>query len=197
MMTRSKLCIASTNPGKIVELNSLLGPYFEIYSLSDFGTIPEPEEPYRNFLENAIHKAKYYAQHVQMPTLSEDTGLEILSLNGFPGVFSKRVIEQQGGRLKAYHYLKELLDLKKDKRAQFRCVAVLYDPRTEAMFCGDGVMEGRIVFPPRGEYGFGYDSIFVPDGYEQSIAELGESVKRKIGHRGKAIRSLLESYSKQ
>ncbi|MDR3317385.1 MAG: non-canonical purine NTP pyrophosphatase [Puniceicoccales bacterium] len=189
-----KLCIASTNEGKICELESILENVFKLYSLKDFKSIPEIQEPYESFLENAQFKAQYYSQFTQILTLSEDAGLEVLALNGFPGIRTHEFIKHSGGLVNAYYRLAELLSDKENYSAQFRCASVLYDPVHGRYYVGEGSMKGSICFPAKGIHGFGFDPIFVPDGYEQTVAELGEVIKTAIGHRGKSIRTLLENY---
>jgi XTP/dITP diphosphohydrolase len=188
------LCIASTNGGKIRELESLLGNIFELHSLGEWGILPEAEEPFESFFENAQAKAKHYANFTQMLTLSEDAGLCIRVLNHFPGIHSKRFIEESGGPQNAFDRLGEMLSAKGDCRAEFVCASVIYDPQSGRSFTGEGIMGGEIRFPAKGMGGFGFDPIFVPDGYDRTIAELGISVKAVIGHRGKSIRALLENY---
>jgi XTP/dITP diphosphohydrolase len=189
-----KLCIASTNGGKVRELKLILGDIFKLYSLSDFNALPDAEEPFESFLENARAKAIHYAKFTQMLTLSEDAGLCIRALNYFPGIYSKRFIVESCGLQNAFDRLEEMLSAKGDRRAEFVCVSVIYNPQSGQSFTGKGTMDGEIRFPAKGTGGFGFDPIFVPDGYDQTIAELGESVKATIGHRGKSVRALLKSY---
>lgn len=201
---KQKLCLASTNPRKLIELRRLLGDIFELCSLQDFESILEPEEPYETFKENAQAKASYYAKKLDILTLSEDSGLVIESLGGFPGVHSKRFIEECGGIEQAFHALEERLRNQENKKATFVCCSGIFDPKEGRYYSGFGKMEGRLTFPSRGNrgsvyvptYGFGYDPIFIPDGYDQTIAELGEEVKSEIGHRGHSIRNLLENLPK-
>ncbi|MDE6575840.1 MAG: non-canonical purine NTP pyrophosphatase [Opitutales bacterium] len=193
---KPKLCIASMNPGKLEELNRLLGDFFELLSLKDFPTVPEADEPYDDFLRNAASKARHYASATNMLTLSEDAGLCVDTLDGFPGVFTKRFITQSKGLTNAYNQLEELLSIKSDRGAYFTCEAVFYDPVHDCYFRGQGIMSGKISFPARGDHGFGFDPVFVPEHYEQTIAELGPKVKQTIGHRGQAIRALLENYQR-
>jgi XTP/dITP diphosphohydrolase len=162
--------------------------------LGDWGALPEAEEPFESFLENAKTKAKHYAKFTKMLTLSEDAGLCICALNNFPGTQSKRFIMESGGLQNAFGRLEEMLCSKSDRRAKFICVSVIYDPQSGQSFTGEGIMDGAIRFPAEGTSGFGFDPIFVPDGYDRTIAELGPSVKAVIGHRGQSIRALLENY---
>jgi XTP/dITP diphosphohydrolase len=117
-----KLCIASTNKSKIHELESLLGGAFDLCSLEGFGILPEAEEPFESFLENARAKAKHYGKFTKMLTLSEDAGLCIHSLGNFPGVHSKRFIEENGGLQRAFTRLETMLVATGDRRAKFVCV---------------------------------------------------------------------------
>ncbi|UPA28314.1 MAG: non-canonical purine NTP pyrophosphatase [Verrucomicrobiota bacterium] len=193
---KQKLCIASMNSEKLEELNQLLGGFFELLSLKDFPTMPEAEEPYDDFLRNAAFKARHYANTTNMLTLSEDAGLCIDALNGFPGVFTKRFITQSKGLANAYNQLEELLSIKSDRGAHFICEAVFYDPVHDCYFRGLGIMSGKISFPARGNHGFGFDPVFIPEHYDQTIAELGPKAKQTIGHRGQAIHALLENYQR-
>jgi XTP/dITP diphosphohydrolase len=193
--TVEKLCIASTNAGKVREISSFLAPHFELCFLGDFDSpIREADEPFKTFSKNAQFKAKYYAQFTKMPTLSDDAGLQIRSLNNFPGIRSRRFIEESGGRQGAFDRLEQMLLAKEDRRAQFVCVSAIYDPQSGRSFTGKGVMRGELRFPAKGSYGFGFEPIFVPETYTQSVAELGETVKMLVGHRGKSLRILLDNY---
>jgi XTP/dITP diphosphohydrolase len=126
-----KLCIASTNKGKIRELKQILSSYFELHWLGDFGPIPEAEEPFESFLENAQAKAKHYTEFTKMLTLSEDAGLCIHPLNNFPGIHSKRFIEESGGLWNAFDRLEQMLSAVdgEEHGATFISVSVICDPQ--------------------------------------------------------------------
>ena len=190
-----KIVVASTNEGKVKEvkgvLDALKGLEFEIESLRDYDIV-EPDEPYNSFMENAVHKAKYYAQHTRQPTLSEDSGLCIQALGDFPGVRTKDLVEECGTLLKAFSKLESMLEGIDHPAAYFNCAMVLYIPEKDSLITCEARMQGTITFPPKGEQGFGFDPIFMPEGFDQTLAELGASFKNKISHRSKALRELVE-----
>ena len=187
----TKIFIASKNKGKIEEIRSYLTGFgFEIFSLLDAPEIPDVEETGSSFEENALLKAKAVYDVVKIPVLADDSGLEVDSLGGSPGIYSARFSgEGANDEKNNLKLLDELKNLPPEKRtARFICVLVLYDGTNSRYF--DGVCEGKIAFSPAGNNGFGYDPLFIPAGYEQSFGELGNSVKSKISHRAKALLSL-------
>ena len=190
-----KIIIASSNNGKIQEIQAIFKSYpnssLEIGSITALN-IAEPDEPYDTFMENACHKAKYYAGFTKSPTLSEDAGLCIEALGGFPGVKTKDFLIECGGLDQAYDKLQEMLKDTTNYSTYFVCAAALYIPQEDRLITHEGIDHGSITFPPRGEYGFGFDPIFIPNGYTNTMAELGEEVKLKVGHRSLAIRGILD-----
>lgn len=202
MMTAHKIVIASTNSGKIKEiskmLNQALGMQVEIQSLQDLDylNVDEPEEPHHSFMENAVHKAKYYGKLTQETTLSEDSGLCIEALEGFPGVRTKEFVLECGGIENAFKTLENKLQGFENRRAYFNCASVFYMPKQDILISHEDRDYGSICFPPRGEDGFAFDPIFVPEGYDKTFAELGVEAKNKMSHRGKAIRGLIEKLQK-
>lgn len=182
------LLIGSQNTGKVKEFRELLKERaIALQSLKDFN-LPEPEETGTTFLENAILKAQYYSKLTNLPTLADDSGIQIAALNNGPGVQSKRFIEEQGGRDKSFMKLEQLLE-GKDKSASMHCALVLMWP--DGYFeSAEGVIEGTITFPPRGE-GFGADPIFIPKGYTETFGENPE-LKYRISHRTQALKKLYE-----
>ncbi|WP_165380376.1 non-canonical purine NTP pyrophosphatase [Candidatus Finniella inopinata] len=190
-----KIVVASTNEGKVKEVKGVLDTLkdleFAVESLRDYA-ITEPDEPYNSFLENAVHKAKYYAKHIQQPTLSDDSGLCIQPLADFPGVKTKDLVEECGTLKKAFARLAGLLKDHKKPTAYFNCAMVLYIPKTDVLIPYEAKMHGTITFPPKGTQGFGFDPIFIPEGFDQTLAELGDSVKNQISHRSKALKGLVE-----
>lgn len=185
-----QIVIASTNQGKIKEISALLQG-FDIGSLSDYNNIPEPDEPYDSFMENAIHKAKYYAQIIQQPTLSEDAGLCIPALNNFPGVRTKDFAQECGSMREAFLELEQRLTNFTDKSAFYKCAAALYNPFTKSLITFEADEYGHLAFPAKGKHGFGFDPVFVPEGYNSTMAELGLDIKNKISHRAKAINGII------
>jgi XTP/dITP diphosphohydrolase len=197
-MLEYTIVVASTNAGKLKEINSILttleGLKLQLKSLKDY-SIAEPDEPYESFLENAIHKAKYYAKQTNLPTLSEDAGLCIEALDGFPGVRTKEFVVACGGIENAFAKLQQMLSSKHNMNAYFNCSAALYIPQLDQLITYEAQDIGRIIFPPQGTTGFGFDPIFIPTGYEQTMAELGEPIKNQISHRALAIKGLAEKLS--
>lgn len=189
-----RLLLATTNQGKIRELSELLGPLGTcLQGLPLADEIPEPEECGASFQENAEIKAAYYAKLFAMPALADDSGLEIAALNGEPGVHSARF----GGEACSYADKMRLLlgrlsgAVGGNRAARFVCVAALADHKGNIINTATGVCTGLIADRPRGTNGFGYDPIFIPDGYDQTFGELSEEVKRRISHRAIAIRTML------
>lgn len=160
-----KIVVASTNNGKIKEiskiLNSLENLRIDMASLKDYN-VAEPDEPHNNFMENAIHKVKYYAKHTNEACLSEDSGLSIEALNGFPGVKSKDFIEECGGISNSFIKLEKLLSGQSNYSAYFNSATVLYIPSHDFLITHEAKDYGSISFPPRGEAGIAFDPIFVP-----------------------------------
>ncbi|MEO8512568.1 MAG: XTP/dITP diphosphatase [Ignavibacteria bacterium] len=186
-----KIFIASKNKGKLSEIKSFLGEMeYEIFSLLDAHEMPDIEETGNSFEENALLKARSIFNIVKIPVIADDSGLEVDYLNGAPGIYSARYSgENATDKKNNDKLLKELKDIETKKRtAAFKCVICLYDGLSERFF--DGVCEGIILTRPKGEKGFGYDPLFVPNGYTQTFAELGPEIKNRISHRGKALLSL-------
>jgi len=196
-ISNKNLLIATKNPGKIKEINALLNKipnmHFAIRSLQDYN-IPEADEPYETFEHNVIHKAKYYANLTQMPALSDDSGLCVDALDGFPGVRSKEFIVEYGGISAAVTKLEQMLQTSgtTDYRASLHCVVALYIPENKDIILEHSYLSGTLVFPGRGTDGFGFDSIFIPEGFNNTLAQLGTEVKNTISHRYKAMQGLLK-----
>lgn len=197
-MTRDRsreLLLATRNAGKIRELCELLGgASFVLRSLAEFPHVPEAEETGETFEENAAIKASFYGGATGLPTLADDSGLEVAALGGAPGVRSARYAgEDAVYDVKIARLLEELrLSGVADRRARFVCVAALFDPATGSVRLFRGVCDGRIADAPRGGGGFGYDPIFVPDGYEESFGQLSSEVKQRISHRARAVAAARE-----
>lgn len=185
----SKLLLASGNRGKLREFNLLLQPLgIQLHTLDGFPNAVEPEETGATFLENAELKAKYYAVETGMWSMADDSGLEIDHLGGRPGVYSARY----GGALASYSdkmqlVLNELSNAGEDERgAQFVSAIALADPAGSIHIVAEGICRGTIADRPRGANGFGYDPIFVPDGFALTFGEMTDEEKRGLSHRGKA-----------
>ena len=189
---KQKIVFATNNAHKLKEVAAILGDSYEVLSLREIGCDADIPETSDTFAGNAIQKAKYVKEHYGYDCFADDSGLEVDVLNGAPGVYSARY---SGGGSEA-NMDKLLLNLtgKSDRGAQFRTVIALLIGEQTQLF--EGVVRGAIIEERRGEGGFGYDPIFVPEGYDQTFAELGSEVKNRISHRAKAV-ELLAQYLKE
>ncbi|HIE59570.1 MAG TPA: RdgB/HAM1 family non-canonical purine NTP pyrophosphatase [Persephonella sp.] len=200
-----KILIATTNKGKLKEFKSLLSKInVETLSLDDMEEKIEIEEDKKTFLENAIKKAKEYASFYKLPVIAEDAGLEVEALNNYPGVYSARFYDIDfGGKEEVLNNkdeanIKKLLRLlqgEKNRKARFVSTVVFYSPE-DFGFWTEGYCYGTISEEPKGNKGFGYDPIFIPEDYNKTMAQLPPEEKNKISHRGKAVRKLIEKLKK-
>ena len=190
-----KIVIASHNAGKVREIAELLRPLgLEVISAGELG-LPEPEETGRTFEENAIIKAQAAAQASGLPALADDSGLCVDALDGAPGIHSAR----WGGPEKDFHKAMALVEQKlrekgaispEQRKAHFACVLALAWPDGEVeTFHGE--VHGHLVWPPRGEKGFGYDPMFVPAGHDITFGEMEPEKKHAMSHRARAFEKLL------
>jgi XTP/dITP diphosphohydrolase len=189
-----KLVVGTYNAGKIKELNELLdGSPVEFFGLKSFENIADVAETGAVFEENAVLKAKSYALQTGFWALSDDSGLEVDALGGAPGVYSARYAgETAGDAERIEKLLKELAETgDKERRARFVCVMAVSDEKGEIRYLAEGVCDGKIAEEPRGANGFGYDPIFVPEGFEQTFGELSSTVKGEISHRARAIKKII------
>ena len=188
-----KLLLATRNRNKVTEMqHALEGTGWQVMMLSDFGDMPEVEEDGATFEENARKKALSAAARVEMWTLAEDAGLEVDALGGEPGVKSARYCGEGATDADLMHkVLERTINVPEERRtARFRCVVCLIDTAGNET-CFEGHCEGRIAHSARGTTGFGYDPIFIPEGYSRTFAELGLSVKSKISHRARAMEQVI------
>lgn len=190
MKTIQKILIASGNIHKISEIKSVLkmSPNILILSLKDFGIKIVVKEDGKTLQENALIKAKKINSVLRMPTISDDTGLFVDALNGAPGIYSARYAgEIAGYKENRMKLLSEMRNVQRDKRsAHFKSVICFYVNDKEHYFF-EGVCKGKIIYEEKGKNGFGYDSIFVPDGINKTFAEMTDSDKNKISHRANAL----------
>jgi XTP/dITP diphosphohydrolase len=189
-----KLLLASANRGKLRELRAILeGLPVELVGLDDAGAgePPEVEETGDTFLENALLKARAYADWSGLAAVADDSGLEVDALGGAPGVRSARYAGKgASGQANLDKLLAELTGVPPERRtARFRCTAVLVDPAA-GEWHAEGAWEGRLLEAARGSGGFGYDPVFVPDGWDRTSAEVDQATKDAASHRGKAFRAL-------
>jgi XTP/dITP diphosphohydrolase len=193
-LAQKTILIATQNQGKLVELREMLaGSPIEIATLADFPEVPEVVESGSTFAENARLKAAGYAISTSLNALADDSGLEVDALDGRPGVLSAHY----GGNGTSFPEKMALLlgelestgDAK--RRARFVCHIAVTDPNGNVVHEAEGICEGVIAHEPRGDSGFGYDPIFIPNGYELTFGELPTSVKQEISHRSRAFRPII------
>lgn len=190
----SEIVVATKNVGKVRELKQLLADLpFQLKSLNDFPSIIEPEESGATFAENAVIKARSYALQTKRWSLADDSGLEVEALGGAPGIFSARYAgENATDQERVVKLLRELNDRRDQKRfARFVCAMAISDENGDIRFLSEGVCDGKIALTPSGANGFGYDPIFVPDGFEQTFGELSDEIKQKISHRARATGEII------
>lgn len=189
-----KLVIATHNPGKVVEIVALLEPLgLAITSAGDLN-LPEPEETGATFTENAILKARAAAQASGLPSLADDSGLSVSALNGAPGIYSARWAGPTKDFKIAMRRVQDDLGDALDRSASFICVLALAWPDGK-IHSFEGRADGQIVWPPRGDQGFGYDPIFVPAGHDVTFAEMEPARKHSMSHRARAFEKLLAALS--
>lgn len=189
----SKLVIASGNKGKLREIEHILAPLqIEIIPQSTLN-VPECEEPFFTFIENALAKARHASKHTGLPALADDSGLCVDALQGAPGVFSARYAGESKSDDANNQKLLKVLVCEKNRHAHFYCVMVLvrheHDPEP---IIAEGQWAGEILSEYRGNDGFGYDPIFLDAKTGKTVAELSMDIKSRISHRGHAMAKLLQ-----
>ena len=190
MDSPARLIVATRNAHKTGEIRAMIGERFEVLDATHFPECPLIEETGTTFLENARLKAEGISRLVSGWVLSDDSGLEVDALDGAPGVWSSSFGGEEGNHARNNQRLIDEMAGKSDRRARFRCTMVLArEGREQANF--SGTVEGRIIASPRGAQGFGYDPLFIPDGYEETFAELGEYIKNTLSHRSRALAKVI------
>ena len=191
-----KLVFATNNAHKLEEIRAILGDKVESLSLNDIhchADIPETDDTLEG---NAALKAAYIYEHYGLDCFADDTGLEVEALNGAPGIYSARYAGGEGHDSEAN--MKKLLremEGKENRRAQFRTAICLIEGGKETLF--EGIVKGEIIREKRGGSGFGYDPVFVPEGYTETFAEMGSEEKNKISHRARAVQQLCAYLNKE
>ena len=187
-----ELVIASHNKGKIEEFEKMLTPYgVKIYSANDLN-LPDVEETGTTFAENAILKAETLAKICNKPCLADDSGLCVDALGGRPGVYSARYAPNRDFDKAMTMLIGELKESKSnDWSAHFACVLALKEPDEEVKVF-EGRVDGKIVEERKGENGFGFDPVFIPDGFDRTFAEMSSDEKKQISHRGRAVAKFLQ-----
>lgn len=193
-----KLVFATNNAHKLRELREILGTGYELLSLADIGCHEDIPETGNTLEANAHQKAEYVFDHYHIDCFADDTGLEVDALGGAPGVHSARYAEgtDHNSEANMAKLLRELGD-NDNRKARFRTVISLIQMEGGNPVCSreyqfEGVVEGRIDREKHGSEGFGYDPVFIPEGYDKSFAELGEEIKNQISHRARAVKKLAE-----
>lgn len=185
-----RLVIASHNPGKVREIADLLGPYGVDVLAADEAGVPEPEETGGSFAQNAALKARAAAFASGWPSLADDSGLSVPALGGRPGIYSARWAGPEKDFRAAMQRVMDELGEAADRSAAFICALCLAWPNGMVRHYS-GRVDGTLVWPPRGDKGFGYDPIFVPDGYDATFGEMDADAKHRISHRADAFRQLV------
>ena len=186
---KKKFVFATNNAHKLEEVTAILGNKIELLSMKDINCHADIPETADTLEGNALLKARYIFENYQLDCFADDTGLEVEALNGAPGVYSARYA---GDAHNSEANMKKLLqDMEgiENRKAQFRTVFALIINGKEHLF--EGIVKGEITKHRHGTSGFGYDPVFIPEGYTQTYAEMGNELKNKISHRGRAIQQLI------
>lgn len=192
-MLNSSLLLGTRNPGKIHEIKLIIGDLgLELRSLQEFPKVGLAEENADSYAGNGILKAKFYAHSTGMLALADDSGLEVEALGGAPGVLSARYAGEHATDADRRNLL--LSELSKtgsaNRRARFICAIAIAAADGEVLNVSEGICEGAITLAPRGESGFGYDPLFVPEGYDETFGELSDDIKNQISHRARALKKI-------
>ncbi len=189
-----QLLAGTNNAGKLKELKELLAEFpVHLRNPGEFENIIEPEETGTTFMENAEIKAVYYSQATGMAALADDSGLEVEALGGAPGVYSARY---GGSDASSAEKISKLLDELKaaddeNRSARFVCAMALTDENGNIIFRAEGICRGKIALTPSGRNGFGYDPVFIPEGFDQTFGELSDEIKSRLSHRALAIGKII------
>lgn len=186
-----KLVFATNNAHKLEEIRAILGDKVEILSLNDINCHADIPETANTLEGNAELKAAYIYTNYGLDCFADDTGLEVEALNGAPGIYSARYAGGEGHDSEAN--MKKLLTEmagKTNRNAQFRTAICLIEKGNKHLF--EGIVKGQIIEAKRGNSGFGYDPVFIPEGYNETFAEMGNTEKNKISHRARAVAALCE-----
>ncbi|SHF54059.1 non-canonical purine NTP diphosphatase [Dysgonomonas macrotermitis] len=188
MKRPKKLIFSTNNEHKLEEVRGILEPYYQILSLKDIGDDTDIPETGDTLEDNAMIKADYLWNTYHLNCFADDTGLEVEALDNAPGVYSARYAGEQKNSADNVDKLLKELEGKENRKARFRTVIALILDGKRYIF--EGKIEGAIIESPRGTSGFGYDPIFMPDGYDKTFAELTLADKNEISHRARAVQQL-------
>ncbi|MEI6409001.1 MAG: non-canonical purine NTP diphosphatase [Bacteroidota bacterium] len=184
------LVFATNNPHKAREVEQILGGAYSVKTLRDIGCLEEIEETEDTLEGNALLKARYVKEKYGYDCFSEDTGLEVEALDGAPGVHTARYAGDAKDANANIDLLLHNLADKTSRNARFRTIIAIIRGHEEVLL--EGICNGQIATERHGANGFGYDPIFIPEGYNETFAQLGDDVKNKISHRGKATEKLID-----
>jgi XTP/dITP diphosphohydrolase len=184
-----KLCFATNNEHKLAEAKDISGKTFEILSLKEINCFEELPETRPTLEGNSLQKAEYVFQKYSVPCFADDTGLEVDALNGEPGVYSARYAGEHKNSKDNINLLLKKLDTGTNRKARFRTVITLLGLDASPIYF-EGVVEGTITTNLRGTFGFGYDPIFIPEGYSKTFAEMNIQEKSLLSHRAIAVKKL-------
>ena len=189
-----RICFATNNANKLKEVQRMLNDSIELVSLQDIGCTEELKETQATLEGNSQQKAEYVYANYGIPVFADDTGLEVVALNNQPGVKSARYAgDQRDNSANIQLLLSKLVDVE-NRTARFRTVITLITDQEQQQF--EGIVEGEIGTNRKGQDGFGYDPVFVPEGYDRTFAEMSMEEKNSISHRGRAVAALVEHLNK-
>jgi XTP/dITP diphosphohydrolase len=189
------ICFATNNAHKVEEIQAILGDNFKLLTLAEINCREELPETGDTLEANSLQKAKYLFDNYHVECFADDTGLEVIALNNEPGVYSARYAGEQRSHADNINLLLKNLAGKTDRSAQFRTVITLISAGQTYQF--EGFVKGKIIEELKGTQGFGYDPIFMPEGFDRTFAEMSLEEKGKISHRGMAFRLLVEYLTTQ
>ena len=188
------IIVATKNKGKIKEIKKILGNY-NVMSQAEIDVNIDVDENGTTFAENAMLKASAVAEHTSCAVIADDSGIEVDALNGAPGIYSARYCGEDATDEDRVVKLLEEVENVENRGAQFACAIALILPNGEKHIF-EGIVRGTLDFEPKGENAFGYDPIFIPDGYDKTFGQLDSSIKDEISHRAKALKALAEFLNK-
>ena len=196
----TSLLLGTRNPGKIYEIKLIIGDLgLDLHSLQEFDGVDVAEENEATYAGNAIAKAQFYARATGLLSLADDSGLEVEALDGAPGVLSARYAGEHATDADRRELLLSSLAHtgNPSRRARFVCAIAIATPEGDVLNLSEGICNGSIIFESRGDSGFGYDPLFVPDGYNETFGELSDDIKNQISHRARALQNLRAWFTSQ
>jgi XTP/dITP diphosphohydrolase len=186
---KKKLCFATNNPHKLQEIQAILGDGFELLSLKDINCTEELPETGSTIEANSLEKAQYVYDHYQVDCFADDSGLEVDALNGEPGVDSAHYAGPQRSHADNINLLLQNLGNQTNRNARFKTVITLVQKGEVHQF--EGIIDGKILTNKKGTEGFGYDPVFMPEGFDRTFAEMSLDEKGQISHRARAFQKLI------